>query len=653
MKTYAKYKELPLTAIHAEGWLRRYLEKQRHGLTGYLEQAGYPFNTPGWAGGGPGGHKGEEHWWPYEQIGYWVDGMVRCGHLLGDSFLIERAQKHFDHVLANADPDGYLGPKFMKTPGDCNRWPHAVFFRALMAHSDATDDDTIPTALLRHFTSGSAPHSAVREVCNIEAALWAYERTGDRRLLDHAVAAYDQFNRLNPDHDTSLKTLLSDKPGSEHGVTYNEMAKLGAILYACTGKRRLLDATVNAYRKLDRDHMLVDGVVSSSERLCGRDPLASHETCDIADYTWSVGWLLMATGTADYADKIERACFNAAPGAVRSDFKALQYFSCPNQVVSMRTSNHNEFFRGSEWMSYRPNPGTECCPGDVNRIMPNFAARTWMSDGQGGLVAALYAPGRVMATVGPSRHEVIVVEETQYPFSETIDFRVHTLSPVAFPLSLRIPGWCAKAQMLLNGQPLPVACEAGTFVKIRRTFCNNDRITLVLPMELKLSRWPRGGIAVERGPLVYSLRIEEDWQIDTDPPKPASQDFPAWNLFPASSWNYALCVNEKNLSRLVDVVYKPCTNDPWTIRTAPIELQVPARRVKGWKIERKKSVVGLYPNATFTGFEPAEKKGDFWLTPQLPDSKTLPAQLADKVETVTLVPYGCTKLRITIFPQGK
>jgi len=652
MKTFAKFKELPLTTIHVEGWLRRYLEKQRHGLTGHLEHAGYPFNTPGWAGGRPGDHKGEEHWWPYEQIGYWVDGMVRCGHLLGDSFLLDRAQKHFDHVLDNPDPDGYLGPKFMKTPGDCNRWPHAVFFRALMAHHEATGDDRILAGIAAHFLSGSAPHSTVREACNIEAALWAYERTADKRLLDHAVAAYDEFNRLSPDHDTSLKTLLSDKPGSEHGVTYNEMAKLGAILYVYTGRRRFLDATVNAYRKLDRDHMLVDGVVSSTERLCGRDPLASHETCDIADYTWSVGYLLIATGKAEYADKIERACFNAAPGAVTGDFTALQYFSCPNQVVADRASNHNEFFRGSEWMSYRPNPGTECCPGEVNRIMPNFAARTWMSDGSGGLAATLYAPCRIMTRVGARQQEVIIVEETQYPFSERIDFRVHTIGPAAFALSLRIPGWCTSARLLLNGKPLDAKCDSGTFVKIRRTFENNDRITLVLPMELRLSRWPRGGIAIERGPLVYALRIKEDWQIDQNPPKPATPDFPAFNLYPASPWNYALCVTEKTLSTAVEVVHRPCTSDPWSIDTAPIELRVRARRVAGWKIERKRSVTGLYPNATFTGFEPVQKKGDFMLTPQLPDPATLPARLAKKVETVTLVPYGCTKLRITIFPQG-
>jgi len=653
VKTYAKFRELPITRIHAEGWLRRYLEKQRHGLTGYLENAGYPFNTPGWSGEAPGLKEHEQHWWPYEQIGYWVDGMVRCGHLLGDEYLLDRARKHFDHVLENADPDGYLGPKFMKQWGDFNRWPHAVFFRALMAHADATDDDGISAALARHYLSNSAPHSTVREACNIEAALWAYARTGDKRLLDHAVAAYDEFNRQNPKHDTSLKTMLSDKPGTGHGVTYNEMAKLGAILYICTGRRRLLDASVNAYRKLDRDHMLVDGVVSSTERLCGRDPLASHETCDIADYTWSVGYLLMATGRADYADKIERACLNAAPGAVRSDFKGLQYFSCPNQVVSMRSSNHNEFFRGSEWMSYRPNPGTECCPGEVNRIMPNFAARTWLSDGRGGLAAALYAPCRVMTTVGEHGHEVIIVEETQYPFSDTIDFRIHTLAPATFPLSLRIPGWCRGAHLLLNGQPMNLKCEPGTFVRIRREFRNNDRITLVLPMELKLSHWPRGGIAIERGPLVYSLKIEEDWQIDTDPPKPATKDFPAWNLFPASTWNYALCVDGKNLSKAVQVVHRPYTNDPWSIHTAPVELKVPARRVRGWKIERRKSVMGMYPNATFTGFEMVEKKGDFWLTPQLPDPATLRQRLADKVETVTLVPYGCTKLRVTIFPQGR
>jgi len=39
-------------------------------------------------------------------------------------------------------------------------------------------------------------------------------------------------------------------------------------LETCTGNRRFLNATIDAYRKLDREHMLVDGVDGSTERLC-------------------------------------------------------------------------------------------------------------------------------------------------------------------------------------------------------------------------------------------------------------------------------------------------------------------------------------------------------------------------------------------------
>jgi DUF1680 family protein len=73
-------------------------------------------------------------------------------------------------------------------------------------------------------------------------------------------------------------------------------------------------------KKLDRDHMLPDGVPSSSEFLAGKNPLNSHETCDITDYTWAMGYLLMATGDAQWADHIEKAVFNAGPGAVSKRF---------------------------------------------------------------------------------------------------------------------------------------------------------------------------------------------------------------------------------------------------------------------------------------------------------------------------------------------
>ncbi|HHV99281.1 MAG TPA: hypothetical protein GXX36_06880 [Clostridiaceae bacterium] len=644
----AKFMELPITSIKPNGWLRRYLEIQRDGLTGYLDEAvGYPFNTESWCCKEDEGKY--ENWWPYEQNGYWIDAMIRCGYLIEDEFLIQKAKKYIDYVLDNADEDGYLGPNSLKSPGDISRWPHSVFFRAMIAYYSATQDERVLSALTKHYLSGTSEHSDGREVCNVEIMLWLYGKTGDKRILECAVKAFEEYNRLSASAANSLGNMLSDEKAYEHGVTFNEIAKLGAILYMYTGDEKSLKATVNAYRKIDRDQMLIDGVCSSSEYLRGKDPLDSHETCDIADFTWSVGYLLMATGNAEYADKIERACFNAAPGAVRSDFKGLQYFSCPNQVIADRSSNHNTYNKGEPWMSYRPDPANiHCCPGEVNRIMPNYAARMWMSDGRGGLAAVMYGPCTVTAKVGYNMQEVTIEEETSYPFSERIQFRIKTESPVELRLILRIPGWCSNARLLLNGSPMDIQAKQGSFVEIKRTFSPDDCIALILPMELKLSSWPYDGVGIERGPLVYALRIEERWEVD-EKGKTCSKEFPAWNLYADSEWNYAVAVDGELLDDIVKVVHKPMSDEPWSICNSPIELHVPARKVRGWELVRENAVVA--ENITVDGLISVKKKGNFVFTPQLPLPETLKDRLEEKAEYVVLVPYGCTKLRISIFPK--
>lgn len=481
--------------------------------------------------------------------------------------------------------------------------------------------------------------------------------------------ARDDIGRPSP----RVQSVIMDSVHLARSIL-DAVVKLGALLYMNTGNDRYLRVSMDAYRKLDSFHMLVDGVHSSSEGMREITPLESHETCDISDYSWSVGYLLMATGQADYADKIERACFNAAPGAVDEDFQSLQYFSCPNQVVAAHNTNHNVYFRGDRTMSFATSHIAACCSGNVNRAMPNYAARLWLKDADNGLVAALYAPSKITYPVGAKRQKVTITEKTRYPFSDRIIFVMNTDADIDFSFTVRIPGWCKDPRISVNKQPLDQELKPGSFVKINRTYRDGDEIVVQLPQEIKSSTWPYGGIAIERGPLVYSLQIDEEWQTPKDAAEAAIGLLGAYNLqwhypgllannvYPKSAWNYALDVDSKDMNSKVKVIESEWQDErPWSRTDPPIMLKVPARQITGWDLDRANEIIieggidipGLVPlNATSKGSAARfKKKGEFVFTPQLPVQQSDGIRLARKTETITLVPYGCAKLRVTIFPQ--
>ena len=654
VKIFSAFENIPITCIQPEGWLKVFLQNQKNGLTGHLEYAGYPFNACGW--NGRDSDRCHNSWWPYEQNGYWMDGMIRCGLLLNDTFLINKALQSINYTLEHADSSGFLGPDSLKNSSQQSRWPNAVFFRSLMAYGDATDDQRVIDRLLKHY-SDSFPYTSEREEVNLENLLWLYKKTADTMLLKKAETIYAKAEVINQNLVTSAKGFLKDEPSNgHHGVTYNERAKLGAILYMYTGKKEYLDPSIAAYKKLDKYHMLIDGVNVSTEELHPVTPLESHEICDISDYTWSVGYLLMATGNADYADKIERAMFNALPGAVTSDFKALQYFSSPNQVIATHYSNHNAYCCGNAAMSYSPNPFTSCCPGNVNRAMPNFASRLWMDNGKGGIVAAMYAPCRVLYPVGKDKQKITIEEETNYPFSDTITFIVKTESQIKFPFTLRIPQWCNNAGLLINHHVQDLKASPGTYFDLDRIFENNDIVQLVLPQHLKLSHWPGNGVAIEKGPLVYSLKIEEDKKINTGD-KQFTKEFPAWDIYPKSAWNYALCIDSSDLDKII-CINNTVKENPWDEANPPIELKVPAKKIKNWDLVKTSIVKRAgWKSEKIEGkdvwaIRHWDQKGDFIFTPGLPEKRDLKKRLSEQTDTVTLVPFGCTRLRLTIFPDA-
>jgi hypothetical protein len=607
-KYFGVFRETAPQSSIPRGWMREMLSRQINGLAKHHAASGYPYNTCLWAGKIATPDHGQS-WWPYEQTGYLLDGLQRLGLVMDDDSILRDPRSNLRYVLAHPTADGSLGPTHI---GDTN-WPHAVYFRALLAEYDATRRPAIAAAMARHYQA--RPQSfgrGYRDSANVEEMVRLYGATKDDSMLAMARQTYANFDNTHP--KTGLAHLCDNAPMVEHGVTFNETAKLPAILYLATGERAMLDASVNAYRKIDRDHMLASGLHSAEENLRGNDPSLYHETCNVSDYAWSVGYLLMATGDAVWADHIEKTTFNAGLGSITKDFKAHQYYSSPNQVVARHgLVTNNDVNR----VAYRPGHETECCSGNVHRFLPNYVLRQWMRTPQGGVVAALYGASVFRATINGI--PVTIEQHTNYPFDETVQLVVKCTRPVAFPLHMRIPGWTAGAEIAVNDKPWPGLCQPASFATIQRTFSNGDTVRARFPMPLRLRFWGPEAASLERGPLVFSLKIDEAASPVFG--EKTTPEFPAWDILPASPWNYGLKVKEFDIASQVTVVERNVSGFPWDPGNSPIELRVPAQRIPSWTLPEKTN-------------------------PSLPPKP----EGSGAVETVALVPYGSTRIRLTVFP---
>jgi len=110
----------------------------------------------------------------------------------------------------------------------------------------------------------------------------------------------------------------------------------------------------------------------------------------------------------------------------------------------------------------------------------------------------------------PTASTITVAQETSYPWDGDVAITVRTAAPAKFDLMLRIPGWCPKHAIKVNGKPFAAPVAKG-YAKIRRMWSDGDRVELSLAMPIqRVAAHPRvaedsGRVALQRGPLVYCL----------------------------------------------------------------------------------------------------------------------------------------------------
>ncbi len=612
------YVPLELGAVRASGWIRTQLQLLASGATGNAE-ALYPElgGNAAWLGAGRDAMAPDSDW---ERPTYYVKGLVALAYALDDAGLIVKARRWIDAAIGSQQSDGPHAGAFGPSWNVFDWWPRMPMLYAVKDFYEATGDArVIPflTAYFRFQAANIADHpmsswAKARVGDNIDVVLWLYNRTGAGFLLELA----DTLRRQGFDFTDILTNNRFHLDA--HGVNVAQYMKTPAVNYQRTGKAADRNAFALGRNHLAKDHGQVIGMPSGTELLAGTSSTQGVELCSIVERMQSNEQAQMIVGDPAIGDELELIAFNALPGAMDKANRLHQYYSLPNQNQSIKGKTS---FRDDHGQDLAPSPmsGYPCCRFNLHMGWAYYVKNMWAATITHGVAAMAYGPSRVTTKVGSRAVDATIVQSTNYPFDDQIRLTVTVAAPVAFPLELRIPAWAADASVRVNGV-VHSGVRAGTFFVVDRTWSNGDTVILTLPMRLEATTQVNNSVAVRRGPLVFSLKITEDWRQTASFPA----GFHEYEIRPGSAWNYGLIVDRADPGKTITVQTGSMPSNPFVAATTPVSLLAQARRV-AW---------GTVDNGV-----------------RLAEVPRGPFPAAGPTERVTLIPFGAQNIRMTYFPE--
>ena len=606
---------LPLGSVRPQGWLLKQCQMQRDGLTGnaetlYSDDIG---TNNAWLGGTG------DNW---ERGPYYFKGLVALAYTLNDARLKHKAQKWMDWLLDHQGPDGYLGPQ-----SNDDWWPRMIATYALKDYYEATGDPRVPAVLDNyfHYMLANLPSRPLddwgkaRAGDEMDVALWLYNRNGDTNLLALVDLLHQQAYDWPGIFTSNNFVLYSKDFQPKHNVNVEEALKMPAVYYQLSHKTGDENSVFSGIDNLMRENALSFGINSGTEFLSGDASIQGVELCAIVEAMLSLETATRISGDPLLADRLETITFNALPAALANNIKGIQYYTVANNVVAVYGGHgFDEDYANATLPG--PYSGYPCCRYNFHMGWPKFIQNSWAATLDGGLALIAYGPTVVNAMAGGA--QVQITEDTGYPFEEQVRLHVCVSNAATFPLVLRIPGWCNNASISVNGQPQS-GFSSGSFFRIKRAWANGDTVVVNLPMPIQTLPGPSRAVAINRGPVVYSLRIGEKWTVRT--PDPRGLGFDEFEVHPTTPWNYALQLDPANPdASLTFTNFGAMPANPFDPAHPPVGLLAQARQLPEWTLGWRGT----------QAFEP----------PVSPVISTSPT------ENVLLVPFGSQHMRLSWFP---
>ncbi|PUV26116.1 beta-L-arabinofuranosidase domain-containing protein [Sphingobacterium athyrii] len=628
--------KLPVGSIVPEGWLGKYLELQKDGLTGHLGEISAWLSKKNNAWLSSNG-KGDYGW---EEVPYWLKGYANLGYILKDPKIIAESKIWLEAAIKSQRPDGYFGPLILRN-NKPDLWGNMIMLWCLQSYYEYSSDQRVLTLMTNYFKwQSNLPDSFFlkdywensRGGDNLLSVYWLYNRTQGNEWL---MGLADKIHR-----NTANWRQKDDLP-NWHNVNVAQCFREPATYYLKSQSAEDLKATYNNFHFVRQVFGQVPGGMFGADenaRPGYTDPRQGVETCGMVEQMASNEILLGITGDPFWADHAEEVAFNTYPAAVTADFKALRYITSPNMSISDSHNHAPGIDNNGPFLMMNPF-SSRCCQHNHSQGWPYYAEHLYMATNDNGVAAVLYAASHADIKVGDNQ-KIQIKQASNYPFEESIRFTIGTNGKAAdFPFYLRIPAWAKQAQVKINGKAQTV--EPGAkYIRIDRKWKDGDQVELLLPMSIELNTWTanKNAVSIQRGPLTYALKIKENyvkkdskasaigdskWQETADPTK-----WPSYEILPASDWNYGLVQNELLAPDQLKVVKRAWPKDafPFEADAVPISILVKAKRIDGWKIDEN-GLTGVLP------LSPVESQA--------------------AVQQVELIPMGAARLRIAAFPTVK
>jgi len=480
--------------------------------------------------------KPPHHFWDSD-IAKWLEAASYCLAIRPDPQLRRLVDRTAALIASAQQPDGYLNVHFIIVEPD-KRWTnlrdaHELYcaghlIEAAVAHFQATGNRVLLDALCRYadlidrtFGPQRGKKKGYPGHEEIELALVKLHHvTGNERYLKLSKYFIDQRGQQPHYYDKEARARGDDpkkywprsyeycqahKPVRQqdeavgHSVRAMYLYSGMADVAAETGDETLLAACRRLWASTTERKMYVTGGVGSShwgEKFTADYDLpnatAYAETCAAIGLVFFAHRMLQIEADAKYADVMERALYNGVLSGVNLDGTRFFYV---NPLASNGDHHRQEWF------------GCACCPPNIARLIGSLGRYAY-STCQGGIYVHLYAAGEATAEVAGKR--LTLRQDTAYPWNGDVRLVVSVPEPTKFDLFLRIPGWCPRHVLKVNGKGVAHRMARG-YAKISRTWANGDRVELSLAMPVeRIVAHPSvaddaGKVAIQRGPLVYCL----------------------------------------------------------------------------------------------------------------------------------------------------